>query len=49
MKSEYFVLLLNDICCSLQNFAGIALKSKNLWQKIILSQQNALVLITEPP
>ena len=28
MKSEYFVLLPNDICCSLQSFAAIALKSK---------------------
>ena len=34
MKSEYFVLLPNDICCFLQSFAAIALKSKKLWRKI---------------
>ena len=28
MKSEYSILLPNDICCSLQSFAAIALKSK---------------------
>ena len=39
MKSEYFVLLPNDICCSLQSFSAIALKTKKL----------APVLITEPP
>ena len=30
MKSEYFVLLPNDISCSLQSFAAIALKTKKL-------------------
>ena len=30
MKSEYSVLLPNDICCSLQSFAAIALKTKKL-------------------
>ena len=34
MKSEYFLLLPNDICCSLQSFAAIALKTKKLWRKI---------------
>ena len=38
MKSEYFVLLPNDICCSLQSFAAIALKSKTLWRKICHSK-----------
>ena len=28
MKSEYFILLLNDICCPLQSFSAIALKQK---------------------
>ena len=28
MKSEYFVLLSNDICCSLQSFSAITLKPK---------------------
>ena len=28
MKSEYFILLLNNICNSLQSFAAIALKTK---------------------
>ena len=30
MKSEYFVLLSNDICCSLQSVSAIALKTKKL-------------------
>ena len=34
MKSEYFVLLSNDICCSLQSFSAIALKTKKLWRKL---------------
>ena len=34
MKSEYFTLLPNDLCCSLQSFAVIALKTKKLWRKI---------------
>ena len=33
MKSEYFELLPNDIRCSLQSFAAIALKTKKLWRK----------------
>ena len=32
MKSEYFTFLLNDVCCSLQNFGAIALK-KNVMTK----------------
>ena len=30
MKSEYFVLLPHDTCCSLQSFAATALKTKKL-------------------
>ena len=48
MKSEYFVLLQNDICCSLQSFAAIALKNQKVMTENF-SQLNALVLITEPP
>ena len=33
-KSEYFVLLPNDICCSLESFSAIALKTKKLWRKL---------------
>ena len=44
MKSEYFVLLPNDICCSLQSFAAIALKSQKFMTENLF-QQNALVLI----
>ena len=47
MKSEYFVLLANDICFCLQSFAAIALKTKKVMMEN-LSQQNALALITEP-
>ena len=47
MKSEYFVLL-NDICCSLQSFSAIALKTKKGMTKS-LSQIKAPVLITEQP
>ena len=42
MKSEYFVLLLNDTCCSLQNFAAIALKSKNLWRKFVTAKCSSI-------
>ena len=48
MKSEYFVLLPNDICCSLHSFSAIALKNEKVMTKTS-SQLNAPVLITEPP
>ena len=38
MKSEYFVLLPNDICCSLQSFAAIALKSKSYDGKFVTAK-----------
>ena len=47
MKLEYFVLLPIDICCRLQSFTAIALKTKKLTEN--LSQLNALVLMTGPP
>ena len=48
MKSDYFVLLPNDICCSLKKFRSHRVKNeKNMTEN--LSQLNAAVLITEPP
>ena len=47
MKSEYFVLLPNDICCSLQSLSHRVKIEKVMTEK--LSQLNALELITEPP
>ena len=38
MQSEYFVLLPNDICCSLQSFAAIALKSKKFDGKFVTAK-----------
>ena len=38
MKSEYFVLLPNDICCSLQSFAAIALKTKSYDRKFVTAK-----------
>ena len=38
MKSEYSVLLPNDICCSLQSLAAIAFRTKKLWRKICHSK-----------
>ena len=52
MKPEYFVLLPNDICCSLQSFAAIALKTKKLWRKIVTakcSNINDEATLTNPP
>ena len=34
MKLEYSILLPDDICCSLQSFSAIALKTKKLWRKL---------------
>ena len=48
MKSEYLVLLPNDICCSLKKFRNHRVKIEKVMTEN-LSQQNALVLITEPP
>ena len=48
MKSEYFTLLPNDLCCSLQSFAAISSKKEKLTTEN-LSQLNAPVLMTEPP
>ena len=45
MKSEYLVLLPDDICCSLQSFSAIALKTKKRMTKTS-SQLKAPVLIT---
>ena len=49
MKSEYFLLLPNDICCSLQSFAAIALKTKKLWREICHTELNDPVSMTELP
>ena len=38
MKSGYFILLPNDICCSLQSFAAIALKTKSYDGKSVIAQ-----------
>ena len=48
MKSEYFTLLPNDLCCSLQSFAAISSKKEKATTEN-LSQLNAPGLITEPP
>ena len=48
MKSEYFVLFLNDICCSLQTkFLSHRVKNEKVMTKTS-SRLNA-VLMTEPP
>lgn len=49
MESEYFNLLMeNDtyICCSLQRFGAIALKTKNLCEKFVLAQCSCIYLMT---
>ena len=33
MKSDYFVLLINDFCFSLQNFGAIAFKPEKVMTK----------------
>ena len=38
MKSEYFVLLPNDICFSLQSFSAIALKKKKLDENFVTAK-----------
>ena len=38
MKSEYFVLLPNDICCSLQSFSAIALKTKSYDENFVTAK-----------
>ena len=38
MKSIYFVLLPNDICCSLQSFAAIALKTKSYDENFVTAE-----------
>ena len=38
MKSEYFVLLPNDICCSLQSFSAIALKRKSCDENFVTAK-----------
>ena len=49
MKSEYFALLPNDIFCSLQSFAAIALKTKRNFMTKTSLRLKAPVLMTEPP
>ena len=46
MKSEYFILLLNDFCCSLQRFGSHRVKNEKVMTEN-LSQLNAPVLMTE--
>ena len=49
MKSEYFVLFPNDICCSLQTkFLSHRVKNEKVMTKTS-SRLNATVLMTEPP
>ena len=48
MKSEYFVLLPNDISCFFATFRSHHVQNQKVMTEN-LSQQNALVLITEPP
>ena len=49
MKSGYFVLFPNDICCSLQTkFLNHRVKNEKVMTKTS-SQLNAPVLLTEPP
>ena len=48
MKSEYFVLLPNDICRVFVKFRSHRVKIEKVMTEN-LSQLNAIVLITEPP
>ena len=48
MKSEYFVLLPNDICCFFAKFRNHRVKIEKVMTEN-LSRLNAFVLITEPP
>ena len=38
MKSEYFLLLPNNICNSLQSFVAIALKKKKFGEKFVIAK-----------
>ena len=42
MKSEYFVLLANDICFCLQSFAAIALKTKSYDGKFVTAKCSSI-------
>ena len=46
MKSEYFILLLNDFCCSLQRFGSHRFKNEKVMTET-LSQLNAPVMIND--
>ena len=42
MKSEYFLLLPNDICCSFQSFSAIAIKTKS-YDEIFVTAKSARI------